>query len=535
MPEVNGSIPASVNVPQNDLFGTIGKAIALKTGLLQNRMLQQDFSARQGAGEAYQQSIDPQSGELDTNKFMGFIASDPRTAYKAGEYAKEGQDRTLQQANITSAQAKAYNDHFGLVGAALTPILAGDDFSREGILSHAVNFLGNSAVQPELRKGVQGDIIQLAQQLTDDPEKNKQILTQIAIRNQDAQQRVQTLLGQVQARDTGPNITVQTESPVTGVHPLATMAKGLDPATGAQRVQTYVKDDKGNFVPVSIPQSEASQIGQLQTGPALTPGGLTPSEASERVKSYDPVTHQPITVPKGSVEYRGAGTAGAGSGALPAGPPLGATEGAAISAAESAKQGVALQQQADAAPARRAALLSMRDQLANFDTGPAADKLSHLAALANEFHVPWVVPTISPEKVKATEEFNKLSTQIVLQQVQQLGGAGTDDKLAAGIKGNPSTYLSKQGNRAVTALMLGNEQAITSKNEAWQKWQAAGKGPETYGQFSTQFNRIYDPRVFQAQYMDKADRATMIKNMTPAEKKAYDDHVRIAVQAGWIK
>jgi hypothetical protein len=141
-----------------------------------------------------------------------------------------------------------------------------------------------------------------------------------------------------------------------------------------------------------------------------------------------------------------------------------------------------------------AALLSMRDQLANFETGPAADKMAHLSSLAREFGLP---APISKEGVKATEEFNKLSTQIVLQQVAQLGGAGTDDKLAAGIKGNPSTYLSKQGNKAVTALMLGNEDAISAKNAAWQKWLASGKTPDSYGQFSTQFNRIYDPRVFQ--------------------------------------
>jgi hypothetical protein len=54
MPDVNGSIPASVQVPQNDLFGTFGKALAIKQGLLQNQMLQQDYAARQGAGEAYQ-------------------------------------------------------------------------------------------------------------------------------------------------------------------------------------------------------------------------------------------------------------------------------------------------------------------------------------------------------------------------------------------------------------------------------------------------------------------------------------------------
>jgi hypothetical protein len=541
MPDVNGSIPASVQVPQNDLFGTFGKALAIKQGLLQNQMLQQDYSARQGAGQAYQQSIDPNSGELDSNKFLGLIAGDPRTAYNTGQYVKEGQERAIQQANITSAQAKAYNDHFALVGAALTPILAGDDFSKENIIGHAVNFLGNSAVQPELRKGIQGDIVQLAQQLSDDPAKNKLILTQIALRNEDAQQRLQAMLGTPQAVNTGGQTNIVAPSAVTGrTTQLGTLTNTMAPGDANSPVPVMGTDAAGNPVQAATTKGQFAQSAQangaVPTGVAM-PGGLPLATLAETVTIMDPVTHQPKTITKGELLGIGVGSPGGikvptTGGGVPTALAPGQGEALAAAGTESAKQGVQLQQQADAVPGRRAALLSMRDQLANFETGPAADKMAHLSALAREFGLP---APISKEGVKATEEFNKLSTQIVLQQVAQLGGAGTDDKLAAGIKGNPSTYLSKQGNKAVTALMLGNEDALAAKNAAWQKWLAAGKTPDSYGQFSAQFNRIYDPRVFQGVYMDRKDRAAMIQNMTPEQRKAYNEHVRTAIEAGWIK
>ncbi len=541
MPDVNGSIPASVNVPQNDLFGTVGKALAVKQGLLQNRMLQQDYAARQGAGQAYQQSIDPTSGELDSNKFLGLIAGDQRTAYNTGQYVKEAQERQLQQAGISSAQADAYKKHLDITSGALTALLAGDDFSKNNIASHAVGLLSNSAVQPELRKGLQGGVVELLSQMGDDPAQNHQVLLQALVRSQGAQERLTSLLGAPQAVNTGGQTNIVAPSVVTGrTQQLGTLQNTMTPGDANSPVPIMTTDANGNPIQGATTKAQFAQgaqaAGAIPTGVAM-PGGLPMATLAETVTIMDPVTHQPKTITKGELLGIGQGAPGGvkvptTGGGVPTALAPGQGEALAAAGTESAKQGVTLQQQADAVPGRRAALLSMRDQLANFETGPAADKLAHLSALAREFGLP---APISKEGVKATEEFNKLSTQIVLQQVAQLGGAGTDDKLAAGIKGNPSTYLSKQGNKAVTALMLGNEDAMAAKNGAWQKWLAAGKTPDTYGQFSAQFNRIYDPRVFQGIYMDPKDRAAMIQNMTPEQKKAYDQHVRTAVQAGWIK
>ena len=96
MPEINGNIPASVAVPQSDPLANIAKFVGVNQALLQNKMLQQDFAARQGAGEAYQASIGP-DGQLDSTAFTNKIASDPRTAYNTGQFVKEAQDRALQR------------------------------------------------------------------------------------------------------------------------------------------------------------------------------------------------------------------------------------------------------------------------------------------------------------------------------------------------------------------------------------------------------------------------------------------------------
>lgn len=547
MPEVNGSIPASVAVPQNDLFGTVGKALAVKQGLLQNQMLQQDYGARTGLGELIGQATDPVTGETDYNKLMALAAGDRRTAWNLPQIAKDVLERKRGQTMLTKEQFDTHKSVIDASSSALTSLLTeakpGPDgrlgVSQNDAVAKAVNLLGDKSFGTEAKTALQANVVNLISQLGPDPVKNFQIIQALDIQRQSALDAHNAAYGVPQAVNTGGQTQIVAPNVVTGrTTPLGALTNTPSPDT--LTTPTPVMGQNAQGQPVESAITRGQFVNQAQGGPVATgvpmPGGLPLTTLAEPVQVWDPVTKQPKTITKGELLGMGGGSGGAvkvpSTGGVASGPPLGAKEAASVSGAESAKQGVALQQQADAAPARRAALLSMRDQLANFETGPAADKMAHLSALAREFGLP---APISKEGVKATEEFNKLSTQIVLQQVAQLGGAGTDDKLAAGIKGNPSTYLSKQGNKAVTALMLGNEDAIASKNAAWQAWQQHGHGPESYGQFSTQFNGIYDPRVFQAKYMDPKDRALMIKNMSPSEKQAYDNHVRIAVQAGWIK
>jgi hypothetical protein len=83
--------------------------------------------------------------------------------------------------------------------------------------------------------------------------------------------------------------------------------------------------------------------------------------------------------------------------------------------------------------------------------------------------------------------------------------------------------------------MLGLNDALGAKNEAWQRWRDAGNGPETYGKFQTQFNKIYNPRVFQSVYMTDAQRQNMMARMSKADRDQFHRDWVNAKAAGWLQ
>jgi hypothetical protein len=212
---------------------------------------------------------------------------------------------------------------------------------------------------------------------------------------------------------------------------------------------------------------------------------------------------------------------------LPAGPSLGQPEAAAVTGKASAEQGVSLQQTADNVPQRKALLGQMEGALKDFNSGPGADQWKTILAGTNRLF------GTNSDRVAGQEEFDKLATQLAQQQFQALGGTGTDDKLDSARKASPSSFLSNYGNQKIIALLKGNEDAIAAKNQAWQQWQEVN-GPESFGQFSTQFNKNYDPRAFQLQYMAPKEIKSMLSGMNKTERTKFRETVNSAVENGWI-
>ena len=120
-------------------------------------------------------------------------------------------------------------------------------------------------------------------------------------------------------------------------------------------------------------------------------------------------------------------------------------------------------------------------------------------------------------------------------QFQQLGGTGTNMPLGSSMETSPNAALSKMGNKAIIALLKGNADAIAAKRQAWQQWLGAGNGPESYNEFSTAFNKDWDPRAFQLQYLDQNQAKTMLSGMNANEKKDFNRVMNIGVKNGWVQ
>jgi hypothetical protein len=216
--------------------------------------------------------------------------------------------------------------------------------------------------------------------------------------------------------------------------------------------------------------------------------------------------------------------------------PSGAGEAAAVTAKGGAEMGTSIEKGAAGASTRSGMLNNLEDDLKKFDAGPLAGHSLALKRLYNDAvtrtGVP--IPQWDPQSVAAQEGFNKQATQLAQQQFQALGGTGTDQQLGSSVKANPNEFLSNLGNKQIIGLLKGNEDAIRTMNDEWQKWKTKN-GSESGGQFMTWFNNNFSPRAFQFARMNKADRAEMLQNMQPNERAALSGALKNAEDRGWIK
>lgn len=218
--------------------------------------------------------------------------------------------------------------------------------------------------------------------------------------------------------------------------------------------------------------------------------------------------------------------------ALPPGQAGSVSAAGSATGAASAGQGIALQSAADNAPNRKSAIANLGKDLDQFESGPLAGAVNTGKAVINQgLGLAGQKPFFDPNSIAAKESFDKIATTLA-DQGSALGG--TDARLTAAIHSNPSSLLSRPGNRLVMQVLNGNEDAIAVKNKAWQQYKSV-HGPDSYGEFSTSFNENFEPRAFQLPYMTPAERQSMLANMTPAEQKQVLTAAHIAVQRGWIK
>jgi hypothetical protein len=119
-----------------------------------NMLFQQEFTANRALGELAQASVDPQSGQLDYDKYGRLISMDPRTSYKAGPILENLINRKYVNSQLLGQNLKNDAEMFTAVGDTAASLVGtnvkngmwvGDDQP----LIQAVSNL--SSVYPELR------------------------------------------------------------------------------------------------------------------------------------------------------------------------------------------------------------------------------------------------------------------------------------------------------------------------------------------------------------------------------------------------
>lgn len=471
----------------------VGQAAQVQNAVNQNRL----FQSTQAAGQAYQQAIDPSTGKLDVPTFNRLIAGNPVAAMAVPTEMSRGQALQGQQQGLSVAQQ-----------------------------SQAASLIGSQLTQPDAaqtRQSYEDRIAYAAQSGIID------------------QAHAQALLQHLPPDGAPPGAFRQFGTTM--------LIAGLaGPQVAQQAFGNQIQNNNGQTVTGGVQQSPVMGGGIQLSGPSIPVNRPTPSEIMSQQKIFDPATQTYINKPAGVIAKEqglggllgpeGQGVPNPRQGRYPtasvqASPALGQPEAASVSAAENAKQGVSLAQTADQVPTRKAALDNMLSDLQTLNTGPGADWEKTANALSSRLTGLGI--TMSPDQIAKQESFAKLSKQIALAQTSALG-AGTDEKLTTALGANPNTDLSKLGNTQIVGMLKGNEDAIALKNLSWQQYQAA-HGPQSYGQFSTQFNHTFDPRALQAVYMDPADKAKLAASLSkdPLAKARFIATLKQSMAAGIIQ
>ena len=87
--------------------------------------------------------------------------------------------------------------------------------------------------------------------------------------------------------------------------------------------------------------------------------------------------------------------------------------------------------------------------------------------------------------------------------------------------------------RSIIRMLKGNEDAIQAKQKAWLNWRKRF-GPQTYDEFSQDFNAAFDPRTFQFKYMTPKERQDYIDRMDPRDRGQFVQALTTAHKRGWI-
>lgn len=312
------------------------------------------------------------------------------------------------------------------------------------------------------------------------------------------------------------NIPTQTGMTPQGVPVMGTRNQYIERATGAP------------------PPGFPSQMQPQQPGaPMPLPTQGMPSPGAPQ-PGYPVPTPQPRPQATPSPGLPASPAVGPTTGGVPMGLPIGRPEAMQANAKAGTDLANNMLSELDTSPQRKALLSNLDGLLDQFTSGPAADwKRVAASAVNSNLPVPKGWELFDPKKIASQEEFNKLALQFAQQQFKAIGGTGTDSKFSSAFETSPNEALTKMGNKNIIAMLRGNEDALAAKANEWNKWQST-HGPETYREFTSDFNKRYDPRVFQFVYMTPDNRREMIKSMNDRDRAAFVGRLRQAQTDQWV-
>lgn len=523
-----------------DALATMLRFAQTQNLLNQNQMFQQEYKARQAIGPILQQSIDPQTGELDIGKFLVHGAANPDAAWKMPEITLQMIQRKYMQAETVQKELQIAQSKYGAIGQAMSGLwgravdAAGNDTSinpADGLPSRvkvthndlvsavapligsgvvtskeAIQYFNGMANGPKVRDPATGEMIT-------DPRWLAAHVKQFADSSRSVNETLATTENAVKSLNVGGQEVLTRTSPRTG----AVGVQGAIPRTPSPeqllaRVQYIDKDGQqhedtlGNVLKMGVPPQN---IQLLQPGQAAPPANLTQSGArAEGEPGFGlPTSQQPPLPPvgPGGATVPPVQSAGGGPGAGAPNVPQGAfpLTTKLNPADEEALKGLpTLQSHVDTAAANATRMNQVIDALEaaqrRIKTGGGAEFYMNAARIMQSmgFH-DKIVDDVANGSLPASQEYQKLFLQLstALLRASLMPGGGessagrlTNMEFGAFQKNNPDINTDPRAVKDMFAFMRRMNHISYQQQQAFNAVRSARGDVWTARNFNPWFN-----------------------------------------------
>lgn len=470
--DANALVPAPIQAANP--LEMAAQGISLKNALLGNQIRQTEFNSRKATGAAYAHNYNALTGQYNMPGVQAEMGSTEAGQYGLPEAVTTIRSQQGQQTSNDAAQLGLATASRNAIGSVLSFVGSNPDSAHLDA--------GSRMAKAVLPKSQWGQVDAIVQQISQNPDGIQGGVKQLVNSMQSAPDQQGNTYGTAGATlDNGQQVIVGNQgSAINGGHfqPTTTVQKQVSP--------------EFNYTPVTI------------TGPDGTPRIVPRGQV---VGSEKPTVPPEVM---GSGRYpntqtpSGGDSSGPQQGGYVVGPPAGQVQAQQATAEASAKSANALMDAAAQRNDRLAMLQNMESDLSGFNSGPGYERIRKIASLINNIS-PF---QIDESGIESAQGFNKWAQQLANAQAQALGAS--DARLSAAEHGNPNSGLQEGTNRLMIHQLMGNEDAINAKTQAWQK---SGLPASQFLQWNQKFNQNFDKRAFQLLRMTPAEQQDAFKAM----------------------
>lgn len=121
------------------------------------------------------------------------------------------------------------------------------------------------------------------------------------------------------------------------------------------------------------------------------------------------------------------------------------------------------------------------------------------------------------------------ANKYMIQWANTVSAAGTNDRLAAAIAGNPNMKMIQASNLVVAKSAL----ALRRMQQAQlNEFEQTGLPEKDYARWAAQWNKTQDPRAYAIDIMGRDSADKMLKGMSPQERQRFETSLGAARRAG---